>query len=187
MGRRPESQELQDAKGNPSKRPKAERQSRRDDNLPVLGLEVPDFILGNERAVKIWKVMSGILQHSRFMRQTDSNSLARYCLYMADWLTCRKQVETEGSVYEVESRHGSYKRSNPSFDQMLRLEKVIAPLEDRLGLNPAFRQKLSLHVAANALEENSSSVTDQQSSQLPLALAKGVSGVQRADKFKLMH
>ncbi|RUM40287.1 MAG: phage terminase small subunit P27 family, partial [Desulfocapsa sp.] len=146
MGRRPETDEQQLLKGNPSKRAK---RGKKKTIIPVLNIEPPKELRDFPKACAIWSELAPMLEMANFVKQTDRGALGRYCYYMSLWFDLIQVVKSEGATYWTESKHGSIKRKSPDFSAMLDLESKIAGLEDRIGLTPSMRQRVELAVGSN--------------------------------------
>ncbi|MGO2957431.1 MAG: phage terminase small subunit P27 family [Acetobacter sp.] len=143
-GRTPNSPELNEARGNPGKRPKKERVL---DLSPIAGIDAPKHMRANAR--KYWADVAGYITDSRIVRVSDRNMLARYCETLADYVKVTGSLGKQGHVYWTESAHGKMQRISPFFLVQERLVKRLQDMEDRLGLNPASRQQILLRMAAN--------------------------------------
>src|SRR5262245_10995106 len=87
---------------------------------PVAAKEPPDFLTGTRERQLYQRILDDRLL-GRIVRRTDVAVLARYCFYLATWLSYR-EVEAQGarpSIYRC----------------MLDLERILVQLEDRIGLN----------------------------------------------------
>ena len=98
-------------------------------------------------AVKVWDLLAPDLRSLNFLRDTDRMAFARYCEHMAKWWKLTKDINDKGDTYETVSLHGRMLRINPSFLVRERLEKHLVSLEDRFGMNPAYRQQILQRMA----------------------------------------
>jgi phage terminase small subunit len=97
MGRRAQSPELKEARGNPGKRPIKKVATV----VAHIKLQRPAWL--TDAAKKVWDQLQGSLH---FLRETDSNVFGRYCVYLTDWVTATKAIKTSGgAVYTTSSQH----------------------------------------------------------------------------------
>ena len=143
-GRVPNSPELNEARGNPGKRP---RKTPVVDLAPIAGVDAPKHMRAKAR--KYWAEVAGYITDSRIVRVSDRNVLARYCETLADYVKVTGSLDKQGHVYWTESAHGKMQRISPFFLVQERLAKRLQDMEDRLGLTPASRQQILLRMAAN--------------------------------------
>lgn len=101
----------------------------------------------SKEAIKVWNLLAPDLRSMQFLRDTDRMAFARYCEHMAKWWKLTKDIRTKGDTYETDSLHGRMWRINPSFLVRERLEKHLVSLEDRFGMNPAYRQQILQRMA----------------------------------------
>ncbi|RYE43620.1 MAG: P27 family phage terminase small subunit [Hyphomicrobiales bacterium] len=146
MGRKPMSPELKEARGNPGKRPVQKKSP-----TPVMkrvALVRPAW-LTDKFAKAVWDQLQGSLH---FLRQSDVNVFARYCVYLANWVDANKKIEaTGGAVYETSSAHvEGMLRINPWFSVRSRLEDDLVKIEEKVGLTPLDRQKIIVSMASAA-------------------------------------
>lgn len=141
-GRKPIPDAVKAAKGNPGKRKlMLEQPGALAVEEAAAGLGQPGFLTtADERA--IFKRLSELLTPRRFVRESDAYGLARYASYLAQWARAKKQLGVKPISYETKSKHGGMLRTHPLFEGMMKLERIMIPLEDRLGLNPVARQMI---------------------------------------------
>lgn len=149
-GRRPKPDDVKTAQGNPGKRPIAtDRLTAAGVDLPeVAASDLPDLLTARPAAAAVWRELAPALAKVRFVKDTDRTALARYCIKVAAWCDALEAVEEHGRVYETDSNHGKMLRVSPYFVVAERLERGLIDAEDRLGLNPAARQRLLSSMAA---------------------------------------
>lgn len=143
-GRNPQPAAIKEAKGNPGKRPIAKETDIRD-----LAKGAPNW-LTDKAALAIWAELHGELTRIKLLRATDANAFARYCRNVAHWIAVTKVLAEEGDTYVTETKHGTMRRINPSFIIQERIERRLVDAEDRLGLNPAARQRILQQMASSA-------------------------------------
>jgi P27 family predicted phage terminase small subunit len=96
--------------------------------------------LVNRVARTLWTQLHENLVSIRFLQSTDHNELARYCQYMAEWISLTDTLEKEGYSYKTSSEHvEELVRPRPEFRMRKDVEACLKSLEDTLGLNPRYR------------------------------------------------
>jgi P27 family predicted phage terminase small subunit len=144
-GRKPDTDDVQNAKGRPGKRRRA--------TPPFVASTVgatavqPSSKLSRP-ALHIWRTLAPDLEQMNFLRATDSAAFSRYCQTLAKYWEISHELDREGVVYLTESAHGSMKRVNPLFLVQERLSRRLTEFEDRFGLTPAARQQILIRLAA---------------------------------------
>ena len=151
-GRKPDTDEVQNAKGRPGKR----RRPAPPAPSSVASTTVQPNSRLTQSALHIWRTLAPDLEQMNFLRATDSPAFSRYCQTLAKYWEISTELDSEGVVYLTESAHGSMKRVNPLFLVQERLSRRLTEFEDRFGLSPAARQQIMIRLA-------------QQQPQLPLA------------------
>lgn len=151
-GRKPDSAAVKRAKGNPGRRPvqdtpeESEADTAGEAEAQPVESSAPAFLEGKPR--ELWDLIAPDLIRLRFVKATDFNAFARYCVNLTLYADVQRKVQDGDLEYETESRHGKMRRETPSFRAMLRLDKVLTEAEDRFGLNPVARQQLLLRMAS---------------------------------------
>jgi len=179
-GRKALPDEIKALKGNPGKRrlniaPAEEGVTRK--------IETPDYLKG-ETEKAIFKRVSDELNRIRFLRQTDTDVLGRWCYYMSKWISLKHRVEAKKAdvYYETESKHGKMLRTHPVFASLLQIERMLMALEDRLGLNPSSRQTIlrglinSPNIPAGGLFGETPPVKSKEETALPAPANKSALG-----------
>lgn len=139
-GRKPIPAEIKVLKGNPGKRRLAIA-GKSDADQDLGSLKTPEFLTGPDEK-KVFRLICDELALRRFVRTTDIMGLARWASYMAKWIRATKDLGRKKAYYETKSRHGSLLRVHPLHVIIRDMERLLLPLEDRLGLNPAARQTI---------------------------------------------
>jgi P27 family predicted phage terminase small subunit len=137
-GRRPLPDEVKAAKGNPGKR-------RLVLSPPLPGEELkvkPPAFLTTAEEREIFRRIAEQLAQLRFIRATDVAALGRWATYLARWAKCKRALGRKQLYYETKSKHGTMLRIHPLFAASVQLERLMVPLEDRLGLNVQARQMI---------------------------------------------
>jgi len=109
--------ELRALLGNPGHRTRHPAETRAEP-VPMAEIPVPYFVT-TEREQALFLSVASDAGARRILRSPDSWSLGRWCCYMAIWEEARE--------------HGPIRKD---------LEKLMRPLERRLGLDPLNRQRL---------------------------------------------
>jgi P27 family predicted phage terminase small subunit len=143
MGRRGQSNEVREAKGDPGRRGARAEKAKVEDARALAG--IPADL--SDKAAQIWKAIAPELQRIKFLRDTDKNSFARYCQYLTEWWVHTKKLEEEGTTQVTDSNNVRMIRNHPSFNQRLHLENKLMGLEDRFGMNPSSRQQILMRMA----------------------------------------
>lgn len=142
-GRKPQSDEVKRAKGNPGRR----RIAPPSDAVSGLAPAAPSDLAAAAR--RIWDALAPELGRLKFLRETDRGAFARYCEHLATWWRMTKDLRKEGETYLSKSEHNpeGMLRVNPKFLIRERVEKRLEVLEERFGLSPASRQQILHRVA----------------------------------------
>jgi P27 family predicted phage terminase small subunit len=142
-GRRGVPDELKALKGNAGKR-KLNLADKPVDATPAANAVLaPDYLVGADEK-RIFKRVSEELNQVRFVRRTDTDALARWCVYMAKWVSVKRRLDSKDAdvYYETASKHGTMLRVHPLFAALFKIEQHLMSLEDRIGLNPTSRQSI---------------------------------------------
>lgn len=145
-GRKPDTDEVQDAKGRPGKR---RRSALPATTSTVSASSVQPSSKLSRPALAIWRTLAPDLEQMNFLRATDSPAFSRYCQTLAKYWEISTELDRDGVVYLTESAHGSMKRVNPLFLVQERLSRRLTEFEDRFGLTPAARQQIMIRLAAS--------------------------------------
>lgn len=170
MGRRPDTQQMQDAKGNPGKRmSKAER--ARAEAARVAGMIAaapaesadafapPQMMLDPRLApaIAVWRELVPDLRSMNILKTVDRLVFAMFCLLVADYWAARKDVLENGHYMWWQPAHGNKKRvKSPASDDVVHLTKVILDMAKEYALTPLARYALlreqSAHGAGSTLQ-----------------------------------
>lgn len=132
------------AQGNPGQRPSDLPATEIIDQFPdVLTLvpSPPDWLSGDfgsdmgALACNIWRQIAPLLVEARMFRQGDEFSFARYCRFLAEWITATQDIDLRGLT--IADPRGEHR--NPSLLARQSIEKDIQALEKELGLSPRAR------------------------------------------------
>lgn len=144
-GRKGKPGELAERQGNPGHREIV----KTPDVVGQIPTDAPPT-LTNARARDLWATLIPQLRSLSFVKSTDLNLVARYCMHLARFLALNEKIEgASGEVsYTTETTHGTMQRLHPNFAAMMRIEAALVAIEDRIGLSPASRQSLMVRAAA---------------------------------------
>lgn len=158
-GPAPQPAAVAKAKGNPGKRKLVTEEIEEEANEaakledPVLeGPQPPEWLSDDGR--KIWDDIAPRLANMKILQIIDATTFGRYCQDFGTWVQLQHILREEGTTYESESPHGTYRRSHPAFMQADRLNRTLISMESGFGLNPADRQRLFAARAAAANQGN---------------------------------
>ena len=146
-GPAPRSPDAKKARGNPGKRAATQPAVM----AQTIGDIVPDAKL-RPRARHIWNRLAPELHRLNVLRPTDCNALSRYCEDMAQYYELTEALRKEGNVYEVQSLHGTYRRTDPRVAILDRVQARLIVMEDRFGLSPQARQSLMIRAVQIATQ-----------------------------------
>lgn len=155
-GRKAAPAEIQEAKGNPGRRP---LRAASTEALPLIGDAAPREL--NAAGKTIWNRLVPHLRDMRLVRQTDREVLARYCNHVARYWKLEREIRRDGATYLTETNHGSMKRINPAFAVQDRIEKRMEAIEDRLGLSTRSRHEILRALSMDAASAAASAAGQQ--------------------------
>jgi P27 family predicted phage terminase small subunit len=110
----------------------------------------------SEPAAKIWAEKIPLIEPMLVATKSDQEALARMCDMIVRWRDCAEFLNKNGYVYTIKDQKGKAKCVMP-FPQVTMYQKLsdhILKLEDRFGLSPSARTRLST-------ETQSSKATDE--------------------------
>lgn len=138
-GRKPDDAGLQDAKGNPGRRP------AKATSTPVNPGEIkpPRWLSKSRKAMDVWREYVPLLARLNFVNALDAQPLGRYCRYVVEWIAADEAIRREGTWYDATDTNGNKtKRQHPAFKAMQTLEKVLSDLEASYGMRADARFKI---------------------------------------------
>lgn len=164
MARHPNNDEMNAAKGNPSKR-------RRPSKLPVdlpsspPGVtDVPTFVTNHSAsACDKWQELAPALRRYNLFTEFDRDALGRYCCHMADWVVATKKIRLQGVTQKVKTVSGDEMiRLNPAIKVRELAERHIEEAVKHFGLAPDVRYGMlrdmnALNVPLGGLFDHSAS------------------------------
>lgn len=175
-GRRPKNPEIQAARGNPGKRGK---RKTIEDVLEAAPLRNGAPAHLSELARRFWQKVAPEMIRLNFVRDTDKPGLERYCENLAEFWSMHLKLRGRSRTYWTDSAHGKMKRIEPLFLLLHRVEKMLFDYEDRIGLNPAARQRILVGMAAQTrlpLPEPDGRMSENDGSNADDQAAEGESG-----------
>ena len=149
MGRTPKPPSERALTGNPGKRgprtrkpPTSQPPSIPTPDQPIdSSLQPPPWLTG-EIAVSEWKRLSGHLQRSHVLADTDRTALGMYCTALQRWVLAQRDVEQNGMTFRTVSKHGELTRINPAFKIAESSAREVSRLGQQLGLGALSRFRL---------------------------------------------
>ncbi|WP_131194060.1 P27 family phage terminase small subunit [Lichenihabitans psoromatis] len=162
MGRRPDTPELQAAKGFPGKRrSRVERQAERAAEIAALLASAPGetadplsppALLHHPMcaaALAVWREYVPRLVRYNLLVPLDRHTFAMFCVYTAEFAEAHQDVVKRGYSSPVKTVSGDkMDRVNPSVDRRDNAQKIILDMAKRFGLTPLDRFSLIGHQAA---------------------------------------
>lgn len=149
-GPKPQSAEQAARKGDAGKRAKsraAQEAAAGATSVPTAAASGAPEWLDND-ALVVWSALMPLLATMAFVKVTDHGVIGRYCTHLARWIKLNAKIVALGEVhYETASLHGKMLRHHPDFTALMKIESVLVPIEDRIGLTPAARQSLVIKAA----------------------------------------
>lgn len=146
-GRKPDGGALQAAKGNPGKRV-AKAVVRAEPSKPG-AVVPPTWMVKSKVAMQVWNEIAPQLIQINLLTSLDTQPFARYCRYVAEWITADKAIAKEGIYYDTQTTEGHAKKSlHPAWLVRSRLESFLKDIEIRFGIGPHDRYKILRDQAA---------------------------------------
>lgn len=156
-GRKPDSPELQAAKGYPGKRQsKIARQLAEAEARALMlaeaprtsgeALAPPAFLLEPARiaALTVWRHLARLLAARNFIEPEDRFALARYCAHYDLWLRAETEIDAIGITYKAKTHGGNFLyRENPAVGISFQASRILSDLERKFGLTERDRQELT--------------------------------------------
>lgn len=145
MGNRPVPSKLKLLTGNPGKRP-----IKNDEPEPTRGIpEMPEWLLEFPAAVETWEATSEIIDGMGVLTIADGVSLAAYCYLYSQIQQMAHEINVEGRVAYVSKMDSlgneiMEAKSNPKCNHLDKALSAFRQIEDRFGLNPSSRVRLSV-------------------------------------------
>lgn len=99
-GRKPDTPELKEAKGNPSRRPI----KRLAVSVPALDGSVPKML--SKIGKIVWKALAPTMEQMKFQRKTDRFAFFRYRENMAAWLAVRNKMKKSWTRFGAKNALG---------------------------------------------------------------------------------
>lgn len=146
-GRKPDTPEQQVEKGAPGNRiSNAKEQAIRTAKpkaLPVGNTQPPKWLKRSRKATEIWNELAPLLQRLNLLTDLDAGPFARYCRYVAEWITADQVVRKEGTWFNATGTNGeATKKRHPAWQAMQDIEKMLREMEATFGMRPDARYKI---------------------------------------------
>lgn len=120
---------------------------RQNEPTPTPGTpEPPEWFSEEERAV--WDDVVPTLLRMRVLTVADGRALARYCRFWVRWRRCEEFIDKHGTSFPIMGKDKAVKGFQ-TYPQAVRAEKLadmLNRLEDRFGLTPAARTRISVEL-----------------------------------------
>lgn len=163
MGRKPDTPQMQAAKGNPGKRmTKAERAVAESARIAELIAAAPaessdsfapPAMLEDERfapALRVWRELVPELRALNILSTLDRQAFAVFCVAVGDYWQAVDDIRTRGMTYMATTHSGNKMlRVNPAVSVKERLGKFIFDASAEFGLTPLRRYNLMREMAAH--------------------------------------
>ncbi len=99
-------------------------------------------------AINAWRQLAPLLIEARALRVGDQTALARYCRYVAEWITLTQVIDLEGFTITNTTKFGETTVRHPAVGTRGMVENSCASLEKELGLSPQARFKVQKQLKA---------------------------------------
>jgi len=145
MGRRSKPGNVKSVSGNPGKRQiLAERRLSPSSPAAADPGTTPPAWLTDADARRVWTELWAPLHRMRFVSEVERATFGRYCQYFTEWVASSRQLQVAGMTQEVTTTSGgTWIKSHPLVAIRDQCELRMRDLEDRFGLNPLARFRLS--------------------------------------------
>jgi len=91
-------------------------------------------------ALTIWRELAPEVARLGLIHGAGAGLLAEYCLLSVEWHDLHASLESEGLV--IDTPRGM--KGNPKWNDLLRLQRRLLRLGDRLGMSPLARARMGL-------------------------------------------
>ncbi len=137
-----EPDEIQERKGNPSKRSLNREDKPTTDYIDkAAGIpEPPAMLASSPRAVELWNGVVPILQKMGVLGKADIAIVTRYCVTLTTLEKVAEDLVTNG--YEMEYKTGA-KQISPALTAYTKLSDQALKIEKEFGMTPAARTKVT--------------------------------------------
>jgi P27 family predicted phage terminase small subunit len=165
-GRKPETAELQAAKGSPGKRlsqqaaaairtagssPDKRKTLAKLEPIQIGQARPPKWLKRSRKAIEVWNELAPLLASLNLVSNLDAIPLGRYCRYVVEWIAADQSVRKEGTWYEAVGTNGeNLKKRHPAWQACQDLEKMLREIEATFGMRPDARFKILRDQAAAA-------------------------------------
>ncbi len=134
---------IKQARGNPGKRPLNKNEPKPSTDIPPCPEDMPP------EGKKAWEFLLPELKRIGVITRIDVISFRRYCQNLADWHTCQKFINDNGTDLKIRDEEGNVTGVVP-YPQVKRkreIEVLLLRYEDLFGLNPSSRSKVQAVIA----------------------------------------
>lgn len=101
-------------------------------------MQPPSWLSDRDR--QTWHALLPSLTSRRLIAPSDAMIFARYCQWLGTWLDTATELRGRKLVrIQRTLRVKGMQRTDKHFDAMLKIDKVLIDLEDRLAMNPRSR------------------------------------------------
>ena len=105
----------------------------------VFDIDVPDYMLGMENAVVMWKATVPLLLERKFLKSTDLHNIEMFCIAYENMRSAQREVAGMGITLTTEQ--GSVIK-NPALTAVNEAARQMATFGALLGLDPSSRARL---------------------------------------------
>lgn len=147
-GRKPDSPDLQAAKGSPGRR--ARSPAKPVQPVKPGAISAPKWLGRSRKAMEVWRQYIPLLERMNLATELDAQPLGRYCRYVVEWVAADEAIRKEGTWYDTVDTNGqATKKRHPAFHAWRELEKSLTDLEASFGMRPDSRFKILRDQAAS--------------------------------------
>jgi P27 family predicted phage terminase small subunit len=114
----------------------------------------------------VWRRITTMLDNMGVLAKTDGNLLERYCVYFVRWRDCEDFIAKNGVSYALKGEEGAQfvgRMSDgvlvvkfveyPQLKESHRLDQALKQIEDRFGLSPSARSRVSALPGDDGIED----------------------------------
>lgn len=139
-GRKPDTAEMQEAKGNPGKRRIA---PGRLSPLHIGQVRPPKWLKRSRKATEFWNDLAPLLVKINLLTDLDAHPFGRYCRYLAEWIVADQVVQKEGTWFNATGTNGeATKKRHPAWQACQDIERILAEMESSFAMRPDARYKV---------------------------------------------
>ena len=139
-GRKPDTPELQAAKGAPGKR---RISTVKPQPLVIGNVRPPKWLKKSRKATEVWNDLAPRLSRLNLLSELDAVPLGRYCRYVVEWIAADLAVQKEGTWYAAVGTNGeALKKRHPAWQACQDIERMLRETEASFGMRPDARYKI---------------------------------------------